>query len=140
MSFSAGRWYVRAWFQEHNDFRDYSLGRIQESRNSAPTDDYSAVDYEWTQRINLVIGPNPALSEDRKRAVESEYNMINSEVMIPVRLSLSFYLMSEHNLDVPSGKLLPEKQQLALKNRQDVEDARRLARQMSKEALKRGGA
>jgi hypothetical protein len=45
--------------------------------------------------------------------------------------------MSEHNLDVPPGKLDPLKQQIVLKNKQDVDDARRLARQMSKEALQR---
>ncbi|MER9964921.1 WYL domain-containing protein [Mesorhizobium sp. M0045] len=140
MSFCAGRWYVRAWSEEHNDFRDYSLGRILETRGSTPASENSALDYEWAQRIDLIIGPNPQLSEDRQRAVEFEYNMVNAEVLVPVRLSLSFYLMSEHNLDVQPGQLLPEKQQLVLKNRQDVEDARRLARQMSKEALKRGGA
>lgn len=140
MSFNAGRWYVRAWSEEHNDFRDYSLLRIQQTGETADTPNRSMLDYEWTQRIDLVIAPNPELSEDRKRAIESEYGMANGEVLIPVRLSLSFYLMSEHNLDVLPDKLPAVKQQLVLKNRQDVEDARRLARLMSKEALKRGGA
>jgi hypothetical protein len=28
LSHSAGRWYVRAWSRDHNDFRDYNLNRI----------------------------------------------------------------------------------------------------------------
>jgi hypothetical protein len=52
-------------------------------------------------------------------------------------LSLSFYLMSDLNLDVPSGVLPPEKQQLVLQNHDEVVQARVAARQMSKEALAR---
>jgi hypothetical protein len=47
--------------------------------------------------------------------------------------------MAEHNLDVPPGGLRPEKQQLVLLNRLDVEQARSAARQLSVEALLRAG-
>ena len=53
------------------------------------------------------------------------------------RLSLSFYLMSQYNLDVPLGVLKPEKQQLILQNQEEVIQARKLARKMSVEALER---
>lgn len=138
ISYSAGRWYVRAWSKGHNDFRDYNLWRIQAARSTVTASDRSGYDYEWVQKINLKIGPNPELPDERKRAVAAEYDMVEGVMEVPVRLSLSFYLMSEHNLDVEPGKLSPQKQQLVLLNRQDVEDARRLARQMSKEALARG--
>ena len=135
VSYSAGRWYARAWSSDHNDFRDYSLGRIHDVRGVF---DRSGLDYEWHQKINLQIEPNPELSAERQGAVAAEHDMVGGVLEVPVRLSQSFYLMSEHNLDVERGKLLPEKQQLVLRNRKDVDDARRLARQMSKEALARG--
>jgi hypothetical protein len=56
---------------------------------------------------------------------------------VPCRLSLSFYLMSAHNLDVPEGLIDPQKQQLVLRNRAEVEAARSTARQLSVEALAR---
>lgn len=137
MSYNAGRWYIRAWSQDHNDFRDYNLNRIQAvDATQECTIDHS-LDYEWVQRINLMLAPNPRLSQERQEAVASEYNMVDGVLSVPSRLSLSFYLMSEHNLDVSEGILHPEKQQLILLNREDVVQARRLARQMSKEALER---
>jgi len=58
----------------------------------------------------------------------------------PFRLSLSFYLMSEYNLDVEPGVLKPEKQQIILQNRDEVTQARSAARQMAIEALARAQA
>jgi hypothetical protein len=58
----------------------------------------------------------------------------------PCRLSLSFYLMSEYNLDVEPDVLKPEKQQIILQNRGEVTQARSAARQMAIEALARAKA
>ena len=66
--------------------------------------------------------------------------MRDGRLVFPCRLSLSFYLMSEHNLDVEPGVLKPEKQQIVLQNRDEVTQARTLARQMSIEALTRAQA
>lgn len=137
LAHSAGRWYVRSWSREHNDFRDYNLSRISAvtSHRSASVD--SALDLEWANRINLVILPNPGLSEERQEAVASEHGMTDGRLVRPCRLSLSFYLMSEYNLDVEPGLLKPEKQQIILQNRDEVTQARALSRQMSIEALAR---
>lgn len=135
---SAGRWYIRAWSRTHDDFRDYNLARIQDASVRPEVFERQALDYEWAQKINLRIGPNPDLPDERKMAVMTEHAMTDGVMEVPVRLSLSFYLMSENNLDVEPKVLPPAKQQLVLLNRKDVDDARRLARQMSKEALARG--
>ena len=137
LSHSAGRWYVRSWSRAHNDFRDYNLNRIravtgQRSRSVDPK-----LDFEWVHIINLVIVPNPELSAERQAAVAAEYAMTEGRLTRPCRLSLSFYLMSEYNLDVELGVLKPEKQQIILQNRDEVTQARALARKMSVEALTR---
>ncbi|OFX03195.1 MAG: WYL domain-containing protein [Alphaproteobacteria bacterium RIFCSPHIGHO2_12_FULL_63_12] len=137
LSHSAGRWYVRSWSREHNDFRDYNLNRISavNSKRSASVD--SQLDYEWGHKINLIIVPNPALSGERQAAVAEEHAMTDGRLVRPCRLSLSFYLMSEYNLDVEPEVLKPEKQQIILQNRDEVTQARALARKMSIEALAR---
>ena len=62
LTYSAGRWYVRVWSREHNDFRDYNLSRIRSVDSKSPADvDYS-LDYEWHQKIDLIVAPNPQLS------------------------------------------------------------------------------
>lgn len=136
-AYSAGRWYVRAWSREHNDFRDYNLNRIKRVVSVRFCSIDPAQDFEWAHKINLIIAPNPALSEEKQEAVATEYAMKDRRLVIPVRLNLAFYLMSEHNLDVPAGTLRPEKQQLVLLNHDDVQQARRAARQLSIEALRR---
>jgi len=137
LAHNAGRWYVRAWSREHNDFRDYNLNRINGVGDRAPSQIDPALDFEWMHKINLVIVPNPKLSPERRAAIAKEYAMEAERKVHPCRLSLSFYLMSEHNLDVVEGKLEPEKQQLVLQNHDEVTQARKAARQMSIEALAR---
>ncbi len=137
LAHSAGRWYVRAWSRDHNDFRDYHLSRIGTVSDSEEAKVDFSLDYEWHHQIDLVIIPNPELSPDRQRAVAVEYNMADNALVMPIRLSLSFYLMSEYNLDVPPGKLAAEKQQIVLKNKEQVAQARDTSREMAKQALVR---
>ncbi|NGO55814.1 helix-turn-helix transcriptional regulator [Allomesorhizobium camelthorni] len=134
---SAGRWYLRSWSREHNDFRDYNLSRINEVSEWRRSTVDPALDFEWIHKINLVIVPNPELSPERQAAIAAEYAMENGNLVRPCRLSLSFYLMTQHNLDVEPGKLKPEKQQIVLQNMEEVFQAKAAARQMSIEALAR---
>ena len=134
---SAGRWYVRSWSRDHNDFRDYSLNRISMVADSRPSSIDPALDFEWIHKINLVIVPNPDLPTERQVAIATELGMTDERLVRPCRLSLSFYLMSQYNLDVEPGVLKPAKQQIILQNRDDVIQARAAARQMSIEALTR---
>ena len=137
LSHSAGRWYVRSWSREHNDFRDYNLNRIGTVNGQRPSPVDPKLDFEWVHIIDLVMVPNPCLSPERQVAVASEHGMNLGRLVRPCRLSLSFYLMSEYNLDVEVGVLKPEKQQIILHNQDEVIQARSLARKMSIEALLR---
>lgn len=137
LSYNSGRWYVRAWSSEHNDFRDYNLNRIQTARAGGDANVDRSLDFQWHHSIDLLIIPNPELSPERRAAVEYEYEMTNGCLSVNCRLSVSFYLMSEHNLDVKPEKLDPKKQQLVLQNAADVVQARDVARKLSKDALKR---
>lgn len=138
-SHSKGSWYVRAWSVDHNDFRDYNLNRLGSVRNAKPATVDPLLDFEWVHEINLVIAPNPELPEHHQAAIAAEYAMQDKRLVRPCRLSLSFYLMSEYNLDVERGRLDPRKQQLVLENLDEVKAARTAARQLSIEALARLG-
>lgn len=137
LAYSAGRWYVRSWSRDHNDYRDYNLNRIASVIARRPSLIDPALDFEWVHIINLIILPNPGLSAERQAAIALEHGMTNGSLIRPCRLSLSFYLMNEYNLDVEAGVLKPEKQQIVLQNRDEVDQARALARKMSIEALAR---
>lgn len=134
---AGGRWYVRAWSKEHNDFRDYSLNRIKRTGLPLSCTVDPKLDLEWHHTINLILIPNPALAKAKQDAVAAEYEMTDGKLVLPSRLSAAFYLINEHNLDVPVGALKPEKQQLILQNVGDVLQARDVARKMSVEALRK---
>ncbi len=135
--YSTGKWYARSWSREHNDFRDYNLSRIESIEHPAPCSVDRSLDYEWGQRINLEIVPNPSLRPAQRTAVAAEYGMTVEHLQKRCRLSMTFYLINEHNLDIEERVLRPEKQQLVLLNLSDVVTARQTARKLSKEALAR---
>lgn len=139
MAYNAGRWYVRAWAREHNDFRDYLLSRIRGVDDAESCDVDFSLDYEWHHNIELIVVPNPRLNPDQRHAVIEEFQMSDDgRLAIPTRLSLSFYLIAENNLDLPPDTFeKAERQRLVLENLEEVAAARRLARAMSTQALGR---
>ncbi|MCB8884016.1 WYL domain-containing protein [Acidisoma cellulosilytica] len=137
---AGGRWYVRAWSGEHRDFRDYNLFRIESVSAIGTSVTDPALDYEWSHRIDLEIVPNPVLLETQRAAVAMEYGMTDGKLVVTSRLSQSFYLMTENNLDVEPNVLIPGKQPLVLLNRSEVVAARETARKLSTAAVARASA
>mgnify|MGYP003117220593 CR=1 FL=1 len=134
---AVGRWYVRAWSTEHSDFRDYNLFRIEKVGDIAGVAIDNALDFEWMHKIDLVLAPNPVLSPSQQAALELEYGMTEGSLIVTMRLSQTFYLMTEHNFDVAPDTLPPGKQQLVLLNRDEVVNARATARKLSIDAIER---
>lgn len=132
-----GRWYVRAWSSEHRNFRDYNLFRIDRVGALQPCAVDHQLDFEWRHETDLIIAPNPDLEASQQAAIEAEYGMTDGRLIVLMRLSQTFYLMTEHNLDVRRGVLNPGKQQLVLLNHDDVVNARETARKLSIDAIQR---
>ncbi|WP_342450660.1 WYL domain-containing protein [Sphingomonas sp. CFBP 13728] len=135
--YAVNRWYVRSWSKDHSDFRDYNLFRINHVGDISPAKIDASLDFEWEHQIDLILAPNPLLSLSQQAALEEEYGMSEGRLIVTKRLSQSFYIMTEHNLDVASGILPPEKQQLILINREEVVSTRATARKMSIDAIGR---
>ena len=134
---AVGRWYVRAWSAGHSDFRDYNLFRIDRAGEISEAEIDSALDFEWIHKIDLILAPNPALSESQQAALRGEYGMTDGRLVVTMRLSQTFYLMTEHNFDVEPNALPPGKQQLVLLNRDEVVNSRKTARKLSIDAIER---
>lgn len=135
--YAVNRWYVRSWSKDHSDFRDYNLFRINHVGDISPAKIDASLDFEWEHQIDLILAPNPLLSLSQQAALEEEYGMSEGRLVVTTRLSQSFYIMTEHNLDVAPGILPPEKQQLILTNREEVVGTRATARKMSIDAIGR---
>lgn len=130
-------WYVRSWSGNSNDFRNYHLDRISNISNVRPSTIDSSLDYEWVHEIDLVIVPNPSLPKQKRDAIARGFGMKDGRMLHRCRISSSFLLMSQHNLDVNPNTLDPKKQQIILQNRDEVERARDVMRKMSRDALTR---
>jgi hypothetical protein len=81
-------------------------------------------DLQWNEFVVLRIGPHPGLSDGARRAIELDYGMQNGEIAIKTPVCLSFYLERRLNLDIDLSILRPERVQLILLNRAEVEEKR----------------
>jgi hypothetical protein len=137
MVYSEGRWHLRAWSRERNEFRDFNLNRIDKVGERRPIKIDISLDYEWNTTFDLKLKPNPGLQEETRRAVEHEFMMVDGVLTKTIRLSHIFYLMIEHLLNIEPGKLSPNQQQLLPVNLDEALAEQKLARKMSAEALRR---
>ena len=55
--------------------------------------------------------------------------MQQGEISVETRISLSFYFMRRFGLDMDSKDVQPERQHIVLLNREEIDEAQKLARQ-----------
>lgn len=111
------RWHARAWCPKNKMFRDFVLSRIVTTRSLSPSPVHPLLDLEWHTAVDLVLGPNPELSEGARRSLMKEYNMSRGRVRLPTRVALAFYARQHLCLDLD---LPPERKQLVLLNSDEV--------------------
>ncbi len=131
--FDGIRWHVRAWCKEHNDFRDFVLSRIHRAMELRRASVESRLDFEWHQRIQLIVTPNPELPQPVRRAIAREYQMSGGRLKVEARVALAFYFIRQFNFDLEG--LPAERRQIVLLNRDDFEIARRKALVQTRAAL-----
>ncbi|PSN06821.1 WYL domain-containing protein [Siccibacter turicensis] len=107
------RWHVRAYCFNSEMYKDFVLGRFFDIVESISPSSEVPVDTEWETFIDVVIGPNPDFSMNKKMIIESDYQMDNGEAKIRIRKSQYFYLKRRLNLN-ENGEPVNESQQIVL--------------------------
>ncbi len=107
------RWHVRAYCFNSEMYKDFVLGRFFDIIESVPPPSEMSVDTDWDTYINVVIGPNPEFSLNKKKIIEHDYQMENGEAKICIRKSQYFYLKRRLNLD-DDGMPVDDNQQVVL--------------------------
>lgn len=123
LAFDGFRWHVRAYCHEHENFRDFLLGRILSVGVQKPGTIDSSLDAVWHRYVTLKIGPHPGLTEAQKRIIERDYGMTNGVATIEVRAALVFYLIWGLRLEAGDLERPAKSQQIVLLNRDEIEDA-----------------
>jgi len=114
------RWHARAWCPKNRRFRDFVLSRIHSTGAMSRAIVDPALDLEWQTMVEIVLGPNPGLGEGARRSLVKEYDMTRGRLRLPTRVALAFYTRQHLNLDLD---LAPERQQLVLMNKEEVDAA-----------------
>lgn len=113
------RWHVRAWSQEHSEFRDFVLSRIHAIKGSRKREVDPATDELWESHVDMVVIPRTGLTDDQRKAIEIDYGMKGGRLVINCRKALVWYALRQLQLDRSDDTPLLE-QPLELANRDEL--------------------
>lgn len=104
------RWHVRGWCARRQDFRDFTLGRIQAvspAPDSAPRTIYE--DQAWHEIVLLELAAHRKLSPEQQEVVRRENFNGASDRRLPVRACLAQYVIQDLRAAVdPENEMPPE--------------------------------
>jgi hypothetical protein len=123
LGFDGARWHARAWCFKREAFRDFVLSRIITIDDTRPSQIQPADDVGWQREVTLRIGPHPALKDGKRRAVELDFGMLEGVFEVTTRVCLAYYCMRQFGIDRHPTEVKPERQQIVLVNRDEVEAA-----------------
>ena len=128
LGFHGYRWYVRAFCHIDESYKDFLLPRILGTRGLRPQTINPEQDKDWFEVVTLLIGPNPAFSDDQRRVVELDYGMKNGVLEIRIRRAFLYYALKRLGLDHDLTSLSATEQHVVLLNREEVLNNTKLAR------------
>jgi predicted DNA-binding transcriptional regulator YafY len=115
------RWHVRAYCHMRDGFRDFVVGRILEAGPLAASAVDPAEDFDWHTSVELVLAPDPSLSERQRRGVEIDYGMKAGKVSLMCRRAMLFYTLRSLNFE-SNGKPRKGERQLVIVNLDDIRE------------------
>lgn len=119
------RWHVRAYCHESNAFKDFVIGRIASAVMESDSDIDANSDKNWFNFIEVIIGPNPTLSDAQKNIVAMDYGMTNFESKFKCRIALLYYLMKKLGIDRNGNERAGNEQQIVAINFDEIQTAMR---------------
>lgn len=119
------RWHVRAYCHDSNKFKDFVLGRIASAAKASESDIDVNSDRHWFNYVDVVIGPNPKLSDAQKAIVTMDYGMTDFELKFKCRIALLYYLVKKLGIDRKESDRAGEEQQIVAINLDEINAAMR---------------
>ena len=108
LAHSGARWHVRAWCENNQDFRDFTLSRIAEVEWSREPAVQPLLDRDWNEWVTLRVSPHRGLKAVQRKAVERDYAMRNGVLKLKVRKAMEGYLRDRLGLTMADGKAPPK--------------------------------
>lgn len=115
------RWHVRAYSQQHQQFRDYTLGRISDVKILDETAKFSMKDDEdWMTEVKVRLVAHPALSWEQQSVIRLEYFGKTAARVTTCRGPLVNYFVKEVNAAVDVKKQVPPEYLLVVENVEEL--------------------
>lgn len=107
------RWHLRAWCTKRQDFRDFTVGRIESVKIlSKVTSHVRAEDNNWNENVSFHVLPHPGLTSEQQAMISAEYFPGASARKLTVRRCLAAYIIQDLRLAIDVTKHTPPEYQL----------------------------
>jgi hypothetical protein len=120
IGFDGYRWHARAFCHIDEMYKDFLFARILDIKEDKDHEIGPIADYDWHEKVEVCIGPNPGLKEDQQRVVATDYGMEGGELLIMVRRAFLFYFLKQLGLQNEGSIRSPEEQHIVLINRDEI--------------------
>lgn len=115
------RWHIRAWCEQHGQFRDFVLSRFHGIPELLDKSKLShADDYAWNTMVQIVLAPDSRLSLEKRGVIEQDYGMQNGRLELYSKACMVNYLLQSLNLDPHKLEVEAEAQQVVIVNLADI--------------------
>ena len=115
------RWHLRAYCHIENVFKDFIISRcLRIGQLGEPRSD-AANDVEWSTFFNVILVPNPKLSQAQQKTIERDYGMKDGRRELRVRRALLYYLDKRLRLDVAEKLDRPKETPIIVANRNEYD-------------------
>ncbi|MCB9990468.1 MAG: WYL domain-containing protein [Rhodospirillales bacterium] len=117
------RWHIRAFCHIDNIFKDFLLSRCFDARNLEDAGAKANDDRQWNEFIDVVLIPNPELSDSQRKAIAHDYEMRANKVKISIRQAFLYYFKKRLRLDVAEHLDNAQEAPVIIENMEEFEQA-----------------
>lgn len=116
------RWHVRAYCEKNRQYRDFVLSRLRgEPELLGKSENVITEDEVWSTEVAVVIEPDSRLTAAQKAIIETDFGMLNGQLVIPSRRALVKYVLQRYQIDPKKMEPRPAAQQIVVKNLDELE-------------------
>lgn len=117
------RWHVRAYCERNQLFLDFLIGRCLATNERKPAEIRATSDELWESIFDVVLRPNPDLSESQQHVIGRDYGMRDGRVTVPVRYALLYYFNKRMRLDIGMHLGQPHERPVVVANTREFDKA-----------------
>lgn len=116
------RWHIRAYSEAHKEFRDFLIARISGDPDLIKRANITVkTDKLWKTQVTVKIGPHPGLNDNQQEQIKNDFGMKRGVLKKRLRAALVPYYTQMMRVGMEDESMPPEKQQIILINKQEIE-------------------